>query len=456
MSPAPAISADPVPELENDHGAKVVSIGSPSEKSARYIKMWQENVRGGFATFPVVLERASGHIITDVDGKEYIDMISQFAVINFGYTHPRITEAVVKQIRKVATFNTSYVHPLYAEFASRICKKFGYSGVATMITGSEGVESAVKIARKWAYVKKGIPTDEAWVITADSCYHGLTLATMPLSNHMASNFGKHLPNVGPVGPSSGRLIRFGNADDLEIVLREDANKIAAFMIEPIQGYSGTVVPPKGYLKAVQDLCSRYNILFICDEVQTGYGRTGTDLAFQNEPGVKPDLVVLGKAITGGQLPMSAILGNESTLGLLKPYEVASTYAAAPVACAAAIAALDVLEEEKISERSQKLGSILTEAFEKAVLPHLLDHRGKRRGLFQTLVVDEDASSGITARRIAALCAHRGVLVGNAANRLRFSPPLTICREDMLKAVDVVVSAFRDVSKLGDFLGSDGL
>jgi ornithine--oxo-acid transaminase len=205
---------------------------------------------------------------------------------------------------------------------------------------------------------------------------------------------------------------------------------------------------------VQDLCHKHNILFICDEVQTGYGRTGTDLAFQHEPGVKPDLVVLGKAVTGGIYPMSVVLGKKHVMDLVKTFDVAGTFAGSPIACAAALAAVDVLEEECIAERAQRLGETFASAIDQADLPYVVEHRGRGRGMFQTFVVDETISPKITARRIAALCALRGVLVGNGANRLRFSPPLVISEADLLRAVQVIQSAFRDVADLGDFPGSD--
>lgn len=217
----------------------------------------------------------------------------------------------------------------------------------------------------------------------------------------------------------------------------------------------TRIHPQGHLSAVQDLCDAHDILFICDEVQTGYGRTGTDLAYQAEPGVQPDLVTLGKAVTGGMYPMSVIMGKAHVMDVVAKYEVAGTFAASPVACAAALAALDALEEEKIAESAQMLGEDLTRTIDELAPPYVTDHRGRGRGLFQTLVLDE-SKPGVTARRVAALAALRSVLVGNGANRLRFSPPLTIPKEDLIKAVKVVVQAIKDVETLGDFPSSDFL
>lgn len=291
---------------------------------------------------------------------------------------------------------------------------------------------------------------------------------------ICADFGKHLPNVGPCSPSTGELIKYGELDVLKKAFEKDGHRIAAFMIEPIQGLAGSVrprppfpqttqsttnqayrtrIPHEGYLASIQNLCHEHNILFICDEVQTGYGRTGTDLAYQHEPDVQPDLVTLGKAVTGGMYPMSIVMGKAHVMDVLTKAEVAGTFAASPIACAAALAALDVLEDESISLQAQQKGTLFTQAIDNLNLPYITEHRGRGRGLFQTLEIDETQNAKVTARRIAALCALRGVLVGNGANRLRFSPPLTISETDLLKAAKVLKSAFEDVVHLDEFPGS---
>ncbi|RSL90238.1 hypothetical protein CEP52_014659 [Fusarium oligoseptatum] len=379
-----------------------------SKQTSHYVDLWSKHV---------AVESAQDHIITDVDGKKYIDFISQFSVVNFGYSHPKIAKAAADQIYKMPLVGTSYISPLYAKFAERITTKFGFDYIATMLSGSEAVESAVKIARKWAYTKKGISEGEAWILTTDQCYHGLTLATMPLATVVAKNFGQHVPNVGPYAPTSGKLIHYGDVEVLEETLKQDGHKIAAFLVEAVQAPASH---QKGYLKAVQDLCNKYNILFICDEIQSGYGRTGKDLAYQHEEGVKPDLVTLGKAVTGGFYPMSVIMGKKHVMDVLGKNEVLSTFGASPVACAAAIASLEVLEEENISERSQRLGELLTKTVKKLSPPHVKELRGG--ALFQSLVLDD--------------------------------PPITITEEDLVKAIEIVVQALKDVTALGDFPGSD--
>ncbi|EFX05899.1 L-ornithine aminotransferase [Grosmannia clavigera kw1407] len=409
-------------QIDESQDRSTNSIHGLTAKSEESVNKWLKYV---------VFESAEGSTITDVDGKKYIDFIAQFAVMSFGHSHPKIIKAAVDQLQKLPLVNTSYINPLYADFAERITKKFNYDSITSMCTGAEAVDGACKIARKWAYVKKGVPADKAIILTADSCYHGMTLSTMSMTDSILENFGRHLPNVGPFAPESGKLIKFGETDVLKETFEASGDVIAAFVVEPVQGSAGCRVPPEGYLKTVQDLCHKHNVLFICDEVQSGYCRTGTDMAYQQEAGVQPDLITLGKAVTGGLYPMSIIMGKSHVMDTLRKYEVGSTFAASTVACAAALAALDVMEEEQLSERSKRLGVVLTKAIDDANLPYVTLHQGRNRGLFQTLTVDESAPN-VTARRIAALCALRGMLCGCSSNRLRFSPPLVISETEILK------------------------
>ncbi|KIL92338.1 hypothetical protein FAVG1_04748 [Fusarium avenaceum] len=399
-----------------------------SEKTQTYVNDWSQYVRGGFPTLPIAVESADGHIITDVDGKQYIDFIGQFAVMNFGYSNPKIAKAAIDQAIKLPLTGTYHISPLYTEFAKRVTKKFGFDSIVTMLSGSEAVESAVKIARKWAYKHKGIPQDKAHVLTVDQCYHGLTLSTMPMATIAADHFGQHLPNVGPYAPTSGKLVPFGDIEALKECFEQDGHNLAAFIVEPVQGWAGTIVSPPGYLKAAQELCIKHNVLML-----------------------KPDMVILGKAVTGCYYPMSVVMGKKRVMDLIQKNEILSTFGASPIACAAALASLDVLEEEKISERSERLGEVLRKTMKSLNPPHVKELRGP--GLFQSLVLD-CAVPGVTPRRVSALAMHRGVLVGIGADRLRFSPPLTISEEDLVKALEIVVQALKDVTTMGNFPGSE--
>ncbi|KAH7002986.1 pyridoxal phosphate-dependent transferase [Fusarium venenatum] len=422
-----------------------------AEKTQKYVNDWSQYIRGGFPTLPIAVESTHGHIITDVDGKDYIDFIGQMAVMNFGYSNPKIAKAVADQVFKFPLTGTYHISPLYTEFAKRVTQKFGFDSIITMLSGSEAVESAVKIARKWAYLHKGITQDRAHVLTVDQCYHGLTLSTMPMATVAAKHFGQHLPNLGPYAPTSKKLIPFGNIQALTECFEQDAKNLAAFIVEPVQGWAGTIVPPVGYLKAVQALCRKHNVLLICDEIQAGYGRTGKDLSFQHEPELEPDMVIMGKAVTGGYYPMSVVMGKKYVMDLIQKNEILSTFGASPIACAAALASLDVLEEERISERSERLGEVLKQTIKSLNPPRVKELRGT--ALFQSLVLDCSVP-GVTPRRVSALAMHRGVLVGIGADRLRFSPPLTISEEDLVKAVTVVAQALKDVTEMGDFPGSE--
>ncbi|CAH0047316.1 unnamed protein product, partial [Clonostachys solani] len=412
-------------------------------------------IRGGFGTFPVAIAGAQNATITDVDGRTYIDFVAMYAAANMGHAHPRLVKAITNQVAKAPLVGTTWLNPVYLQLAQKLTTKFGYETVTTLLSGGEAAEAAVKMARRWGYQKKGIPPGEAWVVTATGCYHGVTLATMALNNIIARDYGTHVPNVGPYIPSTGKLIRYGSLEDIEEAVECDGHKIAAFMVEPVQGSAGACSPPDGYLRGVADLCKKHNILFICDEIQSGFGRTGYDLAHYHEPGVTPDLVILAKALTGGHYPMSIILGNHEVTDLVHCFEIGATQAAAPPGCAAALVALDILEEENLALRSRELGNLLYSELERLNPPHIKTLNGKNRGLFIAAIVDE-THPGVTARKIGALCARRGLLVGAAAGKVRFSPPLTISKTDILKGAKIIDQAFRDVANVGDFVGSEVL
>nr|RBQ83255.1 hypothetical protein FVER53263_06515 [Fusarium verticillioides] len=369
-----------------------------SEKTARHVETWSKHIRGGFPTLPVAVESAKGHTVVDVDGKEYIDFIGQFAVMNFGYSHPKIAKAAADQVYKMPLSGTAYISPL------------------SMLPRPDPVYHA----------------------------HG---------HSFPQTFRTTSPNIGSYAPTSGKLIPFGDLRSFEKVFEEDGERIAALFVEPVQGWAGTIVPPKGYLKGAQGLCRKHNVLLIYDEIQAGYGRTGKDLSFHHEPELEPDMVTMAKGITGGYYPMSVIMGKKHVMDLLSKNEVLSTFGASPIALSAALATLDVLEDEKISERSERLGRVLEKTIKELNPPHVKELRGI--ALFQSLVLDQ-SEPGVTPRRVQALAAHHGVLVGIGADRLRFSPPLTITEEDLVKALHVIAQCLEEVTALGDFAGSEFL
>ncbi|POS75666.1 hypothetical protein DHEL01_v205935, partial [Diaporthe helianthi] len=387
----------------------------------------------------VALVKAQGSKAWDVDGKEYIDFLSMYSVTNFGHSHPKIVAAAIKATSECAVVNMPFHSPYYGKLAKRLHDLFGYDKFVALTSGAEATDAAVKIARKWGYLQKQIPEGKAWVLTAGRCYHGVTLSTVAMrSEHQKSHvYGPFMPKVGPISPS-GREIRFGDIDDVREAFEMDGERIAAFMVEPIQGSAGVIVPPSGYLKAVEALCKKHNILFIADEVQCGLGRAGANLAHQRE-GVRPDLVVIAKALAGG------VMGDKRTLDLLDPYEIGSTMAATPIACSSALAALDVLVEEDLAARANYMGELLISTLKTASPPHVAGYMGA--GLFWALILD--TSDNVTPKRVASLATQRGLLTGAAGpDRIRICPPLTVSVDEMLLGVDILIGSLRDVETIG--------
>ncbi|KAK2608034.1 hypothetical protein N8I77_006671 [Diaporthe amygdali] len=419
---------------------------SISQKNQQVVDLYDNYVAGGFAPYPIALVRAQGSKAWDVDGKEYIDFLSMYSVTNFGHSHPRIVAAATKAASECAVVNMPFHNPYYGQLAKRLHDLFGYDKFVALTSGAEAADAAVKIARKWGYVQKGIPAGEAWVLTAGRCYHGVTLSTVAMrSDHQKSPlYGPFMPQVGPFSPA-GRPIRFGEIDDIREAFELDGGRIAAFIVEPIQGSAGVMVPPTGYLKEVERLCKKYNILFIADEVQCGLGRAGANLAYQRD-GVRPDLVVIAKALAGGMYPISGVMGDKATMDLVGPYEIGSTMAATPIACSSALAALDVLVDEDLAERANHMGELLISTLKKANPPHVAGYMGA--GLFWAMILDT-SSARVTPKRLASLTAQRGLLTGAAGpDRMRICPPLTISEEEMLRGADVLIGALKDLESAG--------
>ncbi|KAK6368218.1 ornithine aminotransferase [Exophiala oligosperma] len=420
-----------------------------SEKTRAVVSSYEEHVAGGFGPLPVALVRAQNATAWDVDGKQYLDFLSMFSVVNMGHGHPRIVSAAVKAVQEAAVVNIAFLNPLYAKLATRLWEIFGYDKFVGMTSGAEAIDAAVKIARKWAYFKRGITDGTAHILTATACYHGQSMSTASMASKRSPYFNQYLPNVGSTSPS-GVLVRYGVIEDLRKALNKDADKIVAFMIEPIQGSAGIVVPPQGYIEEVAALCAQHNVLFIADEIQSGLGRTGANLCHQRN-GARADLVVLGKALSGGLYPVSGVMGNSAVMDIVGPFEIGTTMANNPPGCAAALAALDVLLEESLSERANRLGKMLIDRLKSYNLPHVLEFSGS--GLFWAVVIDQKPPK-ITGRRIAALLAHRGLLASCTAvgDRLRLCPPLTISEEELMKGAEIVAQVFAEVEHAGYIAG----
>ncbi|KAH6793120.1 ornithine-delta-aminotransferase [Perilla frutescens var. hirtella] len=374
---------------------------------------------------PVVFSQAKGSSIWDPEGNRYIDFLSAYSAVNQGHSHPKIMKALVEQAEKLTLSSRAFYNDRFPVFAERLTSMFGYDMVLPMNTGAEGVETALKLARKWGYLKKGIPRDEAIIVSCCGCFHGRTIAVISMScdNEATRGFSPLLP---------GHLkVDFGDSAALEKIFKEKGDQIAGFLFEPIQGEAGVVIPPDGYLQAVRDLCSKYKILMIADEIQSGLARSGKILACDWE-NVRPDLVILGKALGGGMLPVSAVLADKDVMLCIQPGEHGSTFGGNPLASAVAIASLDVIRDEKLAERSAQLGKELREQLLKIQqqFPDLIKEvRG--RGLFNAVELNSKALFPVTAYDICLKLKERGILAKPTHDSIiRLTPPLSISLDEL--------------------------
>lgn len=377
---------------------------------------------------PVVLAKGKGVLVWDVEGKEYLDFLSAYSAVNQGHCHPKIIEALTTQAQQITLTSRAFHNNLLGTYEKYITNYFGYDKVLPMNTGVEGGETAVKLARKWGYLKKGIPTNEAKIVFVEGNFWGRTLAAISSSTDPSSTDG-----FGPFMPGY-ELVPYNDLTALEAALSQP--NVAGFMFEPIQGEAGVVVPSEGYLKGVRDLCSRYNVLMIADEVQTGLGRTGKRLACDHEM-VKPDILVLGKALSGGVLPVSAVLCNDEVMLCIKPGEHGSTFGGNPLACAVAMAALQVLEEESLSDNAERMGVLFRNRM-KALMKQttlITDVRGK--GLLNAIVI-KPFGNGKTAYDVCLLLKENGLLAKQThGDIIRFAPPLVINQTQMEQACSII-------------------
>ncbi|TYH13827.1 hypothetical protein ES288_A06G170500v1 [Gossypium darwinii] len=318
------------------------SSSSSSSSSNHLINLEYEYSAHNYHPIPVVFSEAKGSIIWDPEGKKYLDFLSAYSAVNQGHCHPKIIKAFQEQAERLTLSSRAFYNDRFPVFAERLTSMFGYEMVLPMNTGAEGVETALKLARKWGYEKKKIPKNEAIIVSCCGCFHGRTLAVISMSCDNEATRG-----FGPLVPGHIK-VDFGDAVALEKIFKEHGDRIAGFLFEPIQGEAGVIIPPKGYLKAVRDLCSKYNVLMIADEIQSGLARSGKMLACDWE-GVRPDVVILGKALGGGVIPVSAVLADKDVMLCIRPGEHGSTFGGNPLASVVAIASLDVIQEEKLAE-----------------------------------------------------------------------------------------------------------
>lgn len=373
----------------------------------------------------VVLSKGKGPKVWDVEGKEYFDFLSAYSAVNQGHCHPKIVDALVDQARTLTLTSRAFYSDALGIYEKYVTEFFGYDKVLPMNSGAEGDETALKLCRRWAYDKKGIEEGKAKIIVCADNFHGRTITIISMSTDPESKSG-----FGPYTPGFV-VIPYNNLDALEKEL-EDPN-VAGFLVEPIQGEAGVVVPDEGYLKKAYDMCKAKNVLFIADEVQTGIARTGKLLACDHE-GVRPDILILGKALSGGVYPVSAVLADDDIMLTIKPGQHGSTFGGNPIAAKVATAALEVVKEEKLAERAEKLGIIFRSEMEKIDSDMIELVRGK--GLLNAVVIRP--KNGKTAMDVCIKMAENGVLAKPTHDHIiRFAPPLVISEEELMEAVSII-------------------
>jgi len=396
-----------------------------SSLSAEAIQLEDKYGAHNYHPLPVVLTKGEGVFVWDVDGNRYYDFLSAYSAVNQGHCHPKIIAAMVEQASKLTLTSRAFHNDVLGKYEKFMTELFGYDKLLPMNTGVEGGETAIKLARRWGYEVKGIEKNKAKIIFAEGNFWGRTLAAVSSSNDPSSYNG-----YGPFMPGF-ELIPYNDLVALENVI-SDPN-VAAFMVEPIQGEAGVLVPNEGYLKGVSNLCKKYNVLFIADEVQTGIARTGKMLACDHE-NVKPDILVLGKALSGGTMPVSAVLASNEIMLTIKPGEHGSTYGGNPLACAVAIAAMQVVIDEKLSENAQRLGEVLRAGLREIKSDRVTAVRGK--GLLNAIVIQE--KDGIDAWDICLKLKDKGLLAKPThGDVIRFAPPLVINEEQLKECIQII-------------------
>lgn len=383
---------------------------------------------------PVVLKKGSGIYLWDVEGKKYFDFLSAYSAVNQGHCHPEIISALVNQSQQLTLTSRAFHNNILGQYEKFVAEFFGYDKVLPMNTGVEGGETAVKLARKWAYDVKKVPKNAAKIIFVEGNFWGRTLGAISSSTDPSSTNG-----FGPFMPGY-EIIPYNDIDALKNAL-QDPN-VAAFMVEPIQGEAGVVVPDKNYLLEAYNLCKKNNVLFIADEVQTGIGRTGKMLCCDHH-GFKPDILILGKALSGGVFPVSAILASNEVMLTIKPGEHGSTFGGNPVACQVAIASLKVIKKEKLAENAEIMGEIFRGRLLEFSKNHNIVTEVRGKGLLNAIVINDTEGSDI-AWNICLNMAGKGLLAKPThGNIIRFAPPLIINKQDVNRCIDIIISSLKE-------------
>ena len=387
---------------------------------------------------PVVLSRGEGVNVWDAEGKKYYDFLSAYSAVNQGHCHPKIVNAMISQAQTLTLTSRAFYNDQLGRYEEFVTKYFGFDKVLPMNTGAEAVETAIKLCRKWAYERKGIAEHEAKIVVCENNFHGRTTTIISFSNdeNARKNFGPY---------TAGFIkIAYDDVEALENVLKTEKN-IAGFLVEPIQGEAGVYVPAEGYLAKTRQLCAEHNVLFIADEVQTGIARTGKLLAVHHE-NVQPDILILGKALSGGVYPVSAVLANDEIMNVIKPGQHGSTFGGNPVAAAVAIAALEVIEEEKLAENAEAMGQLFRKKLNEYIVDSTIATLVRGKGLLNAIVINDTEDSS-TAWDICVSLKENGLLAKPThGNIIRFAPPLVMNEEQLLDCVSIITKTLKAFEK----------
>lgn len=401
------------------------SVINISAASQHYLELEEQYGAHNYHPLPVVLNRGKGVHVWDVDNKQYYDFLSGYSAVNQGHCHPKIIEALIEQSQKLTLTSRAFHSDLLGEYAKYITAYFGYDKVLPVNTGVEAVETGIKLCRKWAYEVKGIAEGKAKIIVCEGNFHGRTSSVISFSTDPTAkkNFGPYMPGF--------EAIPFNDIDALTLALTD--KNVAGFLLEPIQGEAGVFVPDDGYLAKAKNLCEKANVLFIADEIQTGLARTGKMLACDHE-NVRPDILLLGKALSGGVLPVSAVLCDDEIMMTIKPGEHGSTYGGNPLACKVAMTALRVLKEEQMAENADAMGDLLRSELNKLQSPYISIVRGK--GLLNAIVIEHHNKDA--AWELCLQLKENGLLAKPThGDKIRFAPPLVITSEQLLECVSII-------------------
>lgn len=409
------------------------SVINISAASQHYLELEEQYGAHNYHPLPVVLNRGKGVHVWDVDNKQYYDFLSGYSAVNQGHCHPKIIEALIEQSQKLTLTSRAFHSDLLGEYAKYITAYFGYDKVLPVNTGVEAVETGIKLCRKWAYEVKGIAEGKAKIIVCEGNFHGRTSSVISFSTDPTAkkNFGPYMPGF--------EAIPFNDIDALTLALTD--KNVAGFLLEPIQGEAGVFVPDDGYLAKAKNLCEKANVLFIADEIQTGLARTGKMLACDHE-NVRPDILLLGKALSGGVLPVSAVLCDDEIMMTIKPGEHGSTYGGNPLACKVAMTALQVLKEEQMAENADAMGDLLRSELNKLQSPYISIVRGK--GLLNAIVIEHHNKDA--AWELCLQLKENGLLAKPThGDKIRFAPPLVITSEQLLECVSIISNSLTCLS-----------